>query len=91
MEDADRFKLLFGPYQTPRFRYGQAVSCQARGEVTVCGLTDATIPWPVGKRGRARGRQALPVRAPHWPGRGLGGLPTPAGRCRPLVPAPRPA
>jgi hypothetical protein len=25
-----------------------------RGEVTICGITDAPIPWPIGKRGRAR-------------------------------------
>jgi hypothetical protein len=52
MDDADRFQLLFGPYRTPRFRYGEVVFCEVRGEVTLCGLTDAPIPWPVGKRGR---------------------------------------
>jgi hypothetical protein len=25
-----------------------------RGEVTLCGLSDAPIPWPIGKRGRSR-------------------------------------
>jgi hypothetical protein len=30
MEDADRFRLLFGPYPTPRFRYGRAVFCAFR-------------------------------------------------------------
>jgi hypothetical protein len=48
--DADRFKLLFGPYRTPRFRYGDAVLCELRGEVIVCGLTGARIPWPTGRR-----------------------------------------
>jgi hypothetical protein len=52
MRDADRFKLLFGPYRTPCFRYGDVVFCDVRGEVTLCGLTEAPIPWPVGKRGR---------------------------------------
>jgi hypothetical protein len=52
--DADRFRLLFGPYRTPRLRYGKAVFCEVRGEVTICGLSDALIPWPVGKRGRAK-------------------------------------
>jgi hypothetical protein len=52
VEDADRFHLL-GTYKTPRFRYGQAAFCEVRGEVTLVGLTDAPIPWPVGKRGRA--------------------------------------
>jgi hypothetical protein len=55
--DPERLKLLlllFGPYRTPRFRYGQAVFCEARGEVSICGLTDARIPWPIGKRGQGR-------------------------------------
>src|SRR5947209_16955993 len=50
-------KLLFGPYRTPRFRYGSVVFCEVRGEGIITGLTDAPIPWPlgkVGKRGRAR-------------------------------------
>jgi hypothetical protein len=54
MNDADRFKLLFGPYRTPRFRYGKVVFCEVRGEVTICGLSDAPIPWPIGKCGRAK-------------------------------------
>src|SRR5437773_1571033 len=29
----DRTKLLFGPYATPRFRYGKRVFCRARGWV----------------------------------------------------------
>jgi hypothetical protein len=33
------------------FRYGKAVFCEVRGEVVICGLSDAPIPWPVGKRG----------------------------------------
>ena len=31
--DADRFKLLFGPYQAPRFRGGQVLRCEVRGGV----------------------------------------------------------
>src|SRR5262245_47938132 len=53
MNDADRFRLL-GTYRTPRFRYGRPVVCEVRGEVTVCGLSAGPIPWPVGKRGRAK-------------------------------------
>jgi hypothetical protein len=53
MEDAERFRLL-GKYKTPRFRYGRKVFCEVRGEVTICGLSDAPIPWPIGKRGRSR-------------------------------------
>lgn len=41
-------------YRTPRFRYGQRAQCLARGEVTIVGLTDAPIPWPIGKSKRAK-------------------------------------
>jgi hypothetical protein len=50
MTDADRFKLLFGPYRTPRFRYGGTLRCELRGDLVVTGLTDAPVPWPLGKR-----------------------------------------
>jgi hypothetical protein len=53
MKDSDRFRLL-GTYRTPRFRYGRTVGCAVRGEVEVVGLHEAPIPWPVGKRGRAK-------------------------------------
>src|SRR5262245_35251072 len=56
MTESDRFKLLRGPYKTPRFRYGQSVFCEHRGYVAIAGLRDLPIPWPtcrVGKRSRA--------------------------------------
>src|ERR1041384_554995 len=53
MNDRDRFKLL-GTYHTPRFQYGQVVMDDIRGWVRIVGLSDAPIPWPVGKRGRQR-------------------------------------
>jgi hypothetical protein len=52
VDDLDRFQLLFGPYKTPRFRVGQVVRCQVRGEVRIAGLSDAPIPWPVCKAGK---------------------------------------
>jgi hypothetical protein len=56
MTEKDRFKLLFGPYRTPRFKYGDVVTCEIRGDVKIVGLTAARIPWPKcrsGKRSRA--------------------------------------
>ena len=53
MKDADRFRLL-GKYRTPQFHIGQRVICLVRGEMMVTGMTDAPIPWPVGKRDRGR-------------------------------------
>jgi hypothetical protein len=49
-----RPKLLFGPYQAPRFRYGSVVLCEVRGWQCLTGLSSAPIPWPTarGKRGR---------------------------------------
>ncbi|HEY1377194.1 MAG TPA: hypothetical protein VGF55_10395 [Gemmataceae bacterium] len=54
MTDADRYRLLFGPRRAPRWRYGRVVMDEVRGEVTVVGMTAGRIPWPVGKRGRAK-------------------------------------
>src|SRR5262245_18477932 len=48
--DHDRFRLVFGPYQTPAFKDGQFVHCELRGSVIVRGLTSGPIPWPLGKR-----------------------------------------
>jgi len=59
VDDADRFRLRFGPYRTPRFRYGKIVSCEVRGEVRIVGLSDALIPWPIGQKGQ--GPRALVV------------------------------
>jgi hypothetical protein len=53
LDDAERFRLL-GTYRTPRFRIGQRVRCLIRGEVIITGITDAPIPWPIGKFGRGR-------------------------------------
>ncbi len=44
----DSHKLRFGSYATPRFRYGQRVSCAVRGEVIIVGLSAGRIPWPIG-------------------------------------------
>jgi len=46
--------LLFGPYRTPSFSYGDIVHDEVRGDVTIVGLTDARIPWPIGKGTRAK-------------------------------------
>jgi hypothetical protein len=54
MKAKDRVRLRFGPYHTPRFRYGDVVFCERCGEVTVCGLSAARIPWPTCRRGRGR-------------------------------------
>ena len=46
--------LLHGPYSAPPVRWGDVVFCEAQGDVTLVGETEAPIPWPVGKKGRAR-------------------------------------
>jgi hypothetical protein len=45
---------LIGKYRTPRFRYGRKVLCEVRGELVITGLSDAPIPWPMGRRGHER-------------------------------------
>jgi hypothetical protein len=59
VNDADRFRLCFGPYSTPRFQYGHVVWCEVRGEVRIVGLSDAPIPWPIGQT--RQGPRALVV------------------------------
>jgi hypothetical protein len=49
----ERFKLI-GTYRTPRFGFHQRVMDDVRGWVEIVGITDAPIPWPIGKRNRAR-------------------------------------
>ncbi len=44
---AIRYKLLFGPYRTPRFKVGAIVIDAIRGKVKIVGVSDARIPWPV--------------------------------------------
>jgi hypothetical protein len=47
MTDAERVKLLFGPYNAPPLKRGDRVSCLFRDcEVIVTGWSDAPIPWP---------------------------------------------
>src|SRR5579859_4393411 len=54
MKPTKRYPLLFGPYRTPRFRYGKTAYCEMRGQVELVGLSNGRIPWPIGKRGRAK-------------------------------------
>lgn len=49
-----RFKLHFGPYRAPRFKYGARVLDAIRGDARIVGLSDGRIPWPIGQKGRAK-------------------------------------
>lgn len=51
ISDDERFKLRYGPYKTPGFKYGKKVQDGWRGEVTIVGLSDGRIPWPMGRTG----------------------------------------
>src|SRR5262245_21181251 len=42
--------LRFGPYLTPVVAPGVVVECEVRGLVTVVGLADSPLPWPLGER-----------------------------------------
>jgi hypothetical protein len=55
MRDADRFKLLHGPYRPPALRRGDRTVCVLRDcDVVITTWTDAPISWP---RCRALGRR----------------------------------
>jgi hypothetical protein len=54
MDQNQRVKLRFGPYKTPRFKYGDVVFCERCGYVKICGLSKGRIPWPTCRRGKAR-------------------------------------
>src|SRR5438067_3693796 len=45
-----RHYLRFGPYRTPRFRYGSVVHCEMQGQVEIIALSDSRIPWPKGRK-----------------------------------------
>jgi hypothetical protein len=55
VDEDTRVRLLFGPYRTPRFRVGWVVRCRVRGDVTICGLSEAPIPWPLCRTGSRTG------------------------------------
>src|SRR5262245_38352806 len=47
MTDADRCRLLFGPYQAPALKKGDRTYCLARDcDVVITGWSNALIPWP---------------------------------------------
>lgn len=54
-------KLIAGPYHPPKLRSGQIVTCLVRGEMEVCGWSDAPFKWPLGRRPGTRylGRQIV--------------------------------
>jgi hypothetical protein len=51
ISDAERYKLIGGPYTTPKCRVGQKLTCEYRDrDVRVAGLSDAPIPWPTSRK-----------------------------------------
>ena len=47
LSKSTRVRLQFGPYETPPIKLGAVVMDEARGPVTIVGLSKAPIPWPV--------------------------------------------
>jgi hypothetical protein len=56
MRDSQRFKLRFGPYRTPRFRYGSIKQCALQGDVKIVGISNGRIPWPLAVKPGRGGR-----------------------------------
>lgn len=46
MKDEERYRLLFGPYQSPQVQVGDQVIDEVRGEVTITTWSKGRIPWP---------------------------------------------
>jgi hypothetical protein len=44
VQEQDRVRLLYGPYEMPNYKVGGWLRCRMRGKVRVAGLTDAPIP-----------------------------------------------
>jgi hypothetical protein len=62
MTDADRCRLLHGPYRPPRLRKGGRAFCLYRdADVVVTSWTDARIPWPRCRALHCRGGSGLLV------------------------------
>jgi hypothetical protein len=59
MNDADRVRLLFGPYCPPPLKRGDRAFCLFRDcDVVVTSWTDARLPWPRCRREGGRGAPA---------------------------------
>ena len=61
MNDADRFKLLHGPFRSPRCRIGGKLFCEVRGWVPVRAMSDGRIVWPMTIRTKGGGKPFLIV------------------------------
>jgi hypothetical protein len=44
--DDDRYRLIDGPYYSPRTDRGRFLVCELRGTVKIGGYSEAPIPWP---------------------------------------------
>ena len=51
--EAEKVRLLFGPYHPPRTRRGKFLFCKWRGTVKVGDYSDGPIPWPMKWRTRS--------------------------------------
>jgi hypothetical protein len=50
LPDAERFRLLHGPYAPPKCRIGGWLKCRLRGRVKVVAISDGRIQWPMARR-----------------------------------------
>jgi hypothetical protein len=52
LPDAERFRLLHGPYRPPRCRVDGFLTCRIRGRLKVARISDARIQWPCAVNGQ---------------------------------------
>lgn len=50
LPDAERFRLLHGPYRSPRTRIGRTLNCEVRGALRVAAISPGRIPWPMARQ-----------------------------------------
>src|SRR5262245_20219093 len=62
MRRSARHQLRFGPYRTPRYRYGSVVTCEIQGDVRIVGTSNGRIPWPLARKPGPGGRSLVVYR-----------------------------
>ena len=50
LPDAERFRLLAGPYRMPKCKIGGWLTCRIRGRVRVVAISDGLIQWPMAQQ-----------------------------------------
>ena len=61
LPDAERYRLLHGPYLAPKCKVGGWLTCRVRGRVKVAAFSAAKVQWPMAQRPVGGGKRFLIV------------------------------